>query len=79
MATKRTKAMLEEELAAANYRAQESFNRGIDTGRLREQQAFNQQKEVIRLQQQQAAAILMEEIGRMASRVGYMIDKVNAK
>lgn len=79
MATKKTKAQLESELGDAISNARRAFDHGVETGRLREQASFNQQKETIRLQQQQAAAKLMEEIGRMASRVGYMIDKVNAK
>lgn len=76
---RKTIAQLEHALEEANCNTQHAFNRGIDKGKRDEQASFSQQKEAIRLQQQMAAAKLIEEIGRMASRVGYMLDKVNSR
>ena len=46
-------------------------------GREEEKATFKYDREAAKLQQLQAAAKLMEEITRAASRIGYMIGKIN--
>jgi hypothetical protein len=73
-----TKAQLiDQHLQELRQTAYAEYEAGKSAGRQAERDGFNHQKEAAKLQQLQAAAKLMEEITRAASRIGYMIGKIN--
>lgn len=56
---------------------QAAFERGLFKGAEAAKLSMEQEYKQAKLQQMQAAAKLLEEMGRMASRFGYMIGKIN--
>lgn len=71
-----TKASHEADLQSAKTR---SYNEGYEYGLVAREQLLKEQFQSAKLQQLQAAAKLMEECGRMASRIGYMVGKINGE
>lgn len=56
---------------------QAAFERGLFKGAEAAKLSMEQEYKSAKLQQMQAAAKIAEEVGRMASRLGYMIGKIN--
>lgn len=73
-----TKAQLieqhEQELARVHS---SQYHKGFALGVEDAERKLKHEREAAKLQQLQAAAKLMEEITRAASRIGYMIGKIN--
>lgn len=69
-----TKALHQAELERVAHQA---FLNGKRTGHEEKLQELKHEFAVAKLQQMQAAAKIAEEVGRMASRLGYMIGKIN--
>lgn len=69
-----TKAFHEAEIERTT---QQAFSNGKRLGAHEKEQELKHEFAVAKLQQMQAAAKLAEEVGRMASRIGYMIGKIN--